>query len=123
MGESKTKFDGPQDLKFALLLATGRTVAEAAQEAGFTYRVGRRRMENSEFREVVKTARAGLLEEALGELTTLSKESAKRLRVMIQSEDPKTALKAIEIVYAARTSVAGEFDHEERIAALEGKKQ
>jgi len=119
MGESKNNIDGPKDLKFALLLATGSTVESAAAAVGYSYRAGRRRMENARFRELVKETRNGILQQAHGKLTQLAGEAADELQKAIRDPDPKVKLKAIELVFTARSSISHEFDFEQRLTALE----
>jgi hypothetical protein len=85
--------DTTDDLLVAAL-ATGRSVAAAAEKVGVSERTARRRMADPAFRRRVDDLRAEVVAEALSVLNQSMSRAAEQLRELLESADEKVRLRA-----------------------------
>jgi hypothetical protein len=103
-----------------LALASGASVAAAAEHAKCSERTVRRRMQDAGFREAVRKLRAELLERAVGRLTGLGLRAADQLgELMDHGEREQTRLGAARATLAFMLRGTELVEIEQRLANLE----
>jgi hypothetical protein len=102
------------DDRLALALASGKTIREAAADAGVSERTAHRRAADPAFRERVSGLRAGMVSAAAGKLADGMTQAATVLLGLMADPDPairfKAAAKVIEL--GVRVREAADLDAE-----------
>lgn len=78
----------------AVALARGRNVRQAAREAGYSERQAHRHLKNDEFRQLVTTLRARMVDRAIGLLVAASAAAITTLRKLLDNKSPTVQLNA-----------------------------
>jgi hypothetical protein len=120
-----TGIDSPQgeqpqpDELLAALLATGTTVANAAESAGMSERTAFRRLSDSGFRRRVSTIRGQMVDAVVGRLVGASTKAVETLASLLGAESESVRLSAAKAIVelSCRLREAGEL--EERVLTLE----
>ncbi len=107
------------DTVLATALAAGHTQAQAGQLAGVSPRTVARRMEEPDFRQAIREARAALMEQATGKLADATTRVADELVALLSDESATVRLSASRSILDAAGRYAESLDMTERIAALE----
>src|SRR4051812_42945762 len=90
----RTNADGP----LILALASGKTVADAARDAGVSVSTAHRRMAEAEFRRQVAAARTDALARAVGQLADTSTAAVQTLRSLLDAESDTVRLGAARAI-------------------------
>ena len=100
-------------------LAGGVTVQAAAQRCGVSERTIFRRLQDSGFKQRIANARAGMLERALGQLSTGAAEAAVVLRKLLRSKADSIRLQAARTILELGNRLRENVEQEHRLRALE----
>ena len=79
-------------------LARGRTIKQAAKEAGYSERQAHRKLTDPDFVSMVNLARGRLLECSYGRLTSTTVEAVQTLRALLRDESPGVRLAAAKSI-------------------------
>lgn len=107
------------DDSFALAIASGTSVREAAAAAGLSERTAYRRLRDPAFRRRVSEFRASLLSEAVGRLSEAANEAVSTLKALLSSRTDSVRLSAARTILELGPKLREQAELEERIAALE----
>lgn len=107
------------DEALALALATGRTVEEAALQAGVAQRTAYRRLADPDFRQHVAELRTEMVGRALGKMADAMTEAADTLRELLTAEADTVKLGASRSILELGTKLREGVELEERLTALE----
>jgi len=102
-----------------LALARGRTVRQAAQEAGFSERTAHRRLDDPEFRRRVSVVRSELMERAGRLLSDAAIKAVDVLRALLESDADTIRLAAARTILQQTVALRTAAELEQRIARLE----
>jgi hypothetical protein len=105
--------------RFALFLAEGRTIQEAARLAGISERTGRRRMNDEAFLARLNAIRSDMVSRALGRLSDASSAAADALRGLLDAESESVRLGACRAIIELGARLRDSMELEERVRALE----
>jgi len=108
------------DDRLALELAAGRTVAEAAQAAGFSERTAYRRLEDPGFRRHISAIRGEMVSRATGRLADVSAKAVETLSALLSAESETVRLGAARSILELGTKLREANELERRITELEG---
>lgn len=86
------------DETLALLLAEGKTIADAASQAQVSPSTVQRRLKQPSFRELVAKRRREMFGEAVGRLSRLGGNAVDALQVLLDDEDARTRLGAAKAI-------------------------
>jgi hypothetical protein len=105
--------NGRKNADSALLLglASGKTIADAAQSAGVS--------ERTAFRRQVAELRAEMVSRALGKMADSMTEAADCLRALLHAESESTRLGAARSILELASKLRDSVELDERLAALE----
>jgi len=103
----------------ASLLASGRTIPDAAREAGVSGRTVWRRMQNPDFRAQVAGLRAAALERAAALLGDLSVSAAATLGRLLKADSEQAQLGAARAILELGGKLRETVDLEQRLAEAE----
>jgi hypothetical protein len=103
----------------ALNLARGATVAEAAAAAGVSVRTVHRRLSDPGFVKEVSRLRGRMVTEAAGRLADALSEAGTVLRLLVRSDNERTALAACQALLDNALRVRQADELEQRLQALE----
>lgn len=109
------------DDRLALLLAAGKTVADAAETAGVSQRTAFRRLDDAEFRAGVTTLRGEMIGRAVGRLADASTKAVETLTALLTSDSATVRLGAARSILELGTKLREATEIEERLTALEEK--
>lgn len=82
------------DERMAMALAEGKTLTQAAAEAGVHHKTVARRLESADFRELVSKYKREILSRAVAVLADGCSEASAHLRALLQHEDARISLGA-----------------------------
>ncbi len=112
------------DEALALALAAGRTLRDAAVEAGIGERTAARRWSDPSFRRRVEELRADMVTRALGKLSDGMAQAGDVLRQLLAPETPPAVrLGACRAMLELGVKLRETVDHEQRLQALEARLQ
>ncbi len=100
-------------------LASGATVAAAAEQAGVSERTVYRRLEDDSFRGQLAEARAELIKRAVGRLARDCSAAADTLRALLTAESETVRLGAAKSIIELAVKIREHDELAERVAALE----
>ena len=110
-----------QTSAFVLAVASGRTVRDAAAQAGISEATAYRWMKGEDIRRDIMRLRAELIDQAAGRLAAVATEAAESLRALLAAESEAVRLGAartlLELAFRSRELV----DWEARLTELERK--
>ena len=118
MSENDRKIRPGED-RLVTALAAGKSIAEAAADAGISERTARRWLDESELRQRVEDARRELTSQALAQLSGAAADAVTTLKDLLTSESDNTKLGAARAILANLISLKDHHELEERIAKLE----
>lgn len=104
---------------FALAIATGTSVREAATSAGVSERTAYRRLRDPVFRRRVSEIRTSFLNEAVGRLSEAANEAVSTLKSLLTSSSDSVRLSASRAILELGPKLREQAELEERITALE----
>lgn len=107
------------DDRLVTLLASGRSVADAAQEVGLSEATAFRRLRDADFVRQLSIARAALWDAALGALSNASVRAVTTLVALLNSESDTVKLAAAKCVLDLGTKLRESCDFDTRLAILE----
>jgi hypothetical protein len=107
------------DDTFALAVASGTSVREAAAAAGLSERTAYRRLQDPSFRRRVSEFRTSFLSEAVGRLSEAANEAVSTLKALLTSRTDSVRLSAARIILELGPKLREQAELEERITALE----
>jgi AcrR family transcriptional regulator len=107
------------DDSFALSVASGTSVREAAASAGLSERTAYRRLQDKEFRRRVSEIRTSFLSEAVGRLTEAANEAVSTLKALLTARSEPVRLNAARAILELGPKLREQAELEERITALE----
>ncbi|CAN5292327.1 hypothetical protein BH24GEM2_BH24GEM2_18270 [soil metagenome] len=107
------------DTVLATALAAGHTQAQAGQLDGVSPRTVARRMEEPDFRQAMREARAALMEQATGKLADATTRVADELVALLSDESATVRLSASRSILDAAGRYAESLDMTERISRVE----
>lgn len=116
VAENDTPFG---DDPFALAVASGTSVREAARSSGLSERTGYRRLQDPTFRRRVSEIRALFLGEAVGRLSEAANEAVSTLKALLAARSEPVRLSAARAILELGPKLREQAELEERIAALE----
>ena len=102
-----------------LALASGATVAQAAEKAGCSPRTVYRRLDAPGFRQAVANLRSEMVSQAAGQLASRMAEAAEALQKLLTAESETVRLGAARSILELGTRLREQFDHEQRLCAIE----
>lgn len=125
----KPAADGPDDGKqrrlskaaVALALASGRTVKQAAAEAGVGQRTIFRWLRSPSFNRRVARYRAELVKTAAGQLADTLTKAIGTLRHLLADDSPTIRLRAADLLLSHAVKVGDQADVHQRLEELEKK--
>lgn len=107
------------DTALLTALASGQTVRDAAQAAGIGERTAHRRTADPAFRQLVASARASMIGQALGRLADGMTAAADKLRQLLEAESESVSLGAARLILELTVRLRESVELEERLTALE----
>src|SRR5215213_5226436 len=113
----RTSADNP----LILALASGKTVTDAARDAGVSVSTAHRRMADGDFRRQVAAARTDALARAVGQLADASTAAVQTLRSLLDADADTVRLGAARAILDQATRGVELLDLAERLAALESQ--
>ena len=100
-------------------IAAGKTVRDAASDAGVSERTAFRRIGDADFRQRVADLRGRMLETVAGRLADTAGAACDRLTKLLDAESPSVQLSAARTILEQSVRWRELIDHESRIVALE----
>jgi AcrR family transcriptional regulator len=97
----------------------GRSLDQMATAAGVSRSTIQRRLKDPAMREAIREERARLRVESFARLRELDQPAVRRLRALVDDEDPGVALRAIALFFTTLGKLDGVVDLEDRLLALE----
>jgi len=107
------------DESLALAVAGGRTLRDAADDAGIGERTAARRWADAAFRRRVTTLRAEMIARALGKIADGMADAADVLRKLLKAKSENVRLGACRAILELGTKLRDSVEVEERLQALE----
>jgi hypothetical protein len=112
-------FDPFGDDGFALAIASGTSIKEAALSARISESTAYRRLKDPAFRRRVSEIRTSYLNEAVGRLSEAANEAVWTLKALLASSSDSVRLSASRAILELGTKLREQAELEERITALE----
>jgi hypothetical protein len=103
----------------ALLLAAGRSRAQAGESVGVSRRTILRWTKDQEFADRVTELRAGLFKRSGGVLARCTTHAASRLGRLLESDNERVALGAARSVLGLTKTIQEAVEFEQRLAVVE----
>jgi hypothetical protein len=103
----------------ALALARGRSVREAAREAGISERTAHRRLGSADFRRQIYEARSALLDATAGALADAAGRAAATLIKLLAAEHETVRLAAAKSILEHALNMRSAIELADRLTALE----
>lgn len=113
---------GQTDL-LADAIARGMPAKLAVRLARVSERTARRRLQESDFRQLVLERRARFVDDAAGKLAATTRKAAHCPRELLDSSSDQIRLAAARAILEAATKLTDVVDHEARLTALEQAKR
>ena len=107
------------DDRLSVLLASGKTVRDAAAETGISESTAFRRLTDPEFGQQLIQARAVLWDGALAQLTNLSGKAVATLGELLDSDSDPVRLQAAKSVLELGTKLREAVDFDLRLLQVE----
>jgi hypothetical protein len=104
---------------FALAIASGTSIKEAARSAGISESTAYRRLKDPAFRRRVSEIRTSFLNEAVGRLSEAANEAVSTLKALLTSGSDSVRLSASRAILELGPKLREQAELEERITALE----
>ena len=104
---------------FALAIASGTSVREAAASAGVSERTAYRRLGDPAFRRRVSEIRASFLNQAVGLLSEAANEAVSTLKALLTARAESVRLSAARAILELGPKLREQAELEERVTALE----
>ncbi len=104
---------------FALAVASGISLREAARSAGISESTAYRRLKDPAFRRRVSEIRTSFLNEAVGRLCEAANEAVSTLRALLTARSEGVRLSAARAILELGAKLREQTELEERITALE----
>lgn len=104
---------------FALAIASGKYLREAARTAGISESTAYRRLKDPAFRRKVSEIRTAFLSEAVGLLSEAANEAASTLKALLTARSESVRLSAARAILELGPKLREQNELEERITALE----
>jgi AcrR family transcriptional regulator len=104
---------------FALAIASGTSLREAARTAGISESTAYRRLKDRAFRRRVSEIRTSFLNEAVGRLSEAANEAVSTLKALLVSGTDSVRLSAAKTILELGPRLREQAELEERITALE----
>ncbi len=117
----KADTNGGRMTLFAILVASGKSVAAAGRIAGVSRATGYRWAKQPNFRKRVQGIRHEAISQAAGSLSDSTVEASKTLRRLLRSNNEGIALAAARTILQASLKVREAVEIEDRVAQLEEK--
>jgi hypothetical protein len=108
-----------RDDNLILVLAGGRTVAEAASEVDISPRTVNRRLEDPAFRRRVEETRTAMFEVALGNLAGSLTEACSAVRSLLKSDSDQVKLGAARTIFDMTMPLLDSLTIDRRLAEIE----
>jgi hypothetical protein len=109
------------DDAFALELAAGKTLRDAATAAGIGERTATRRWADPEFRLKVSRLRGEMIGRAVGVMADGMTDAAETLRALLRCKSPNVRLGAARSMLELGPKVRESSELDERVQALESR--
>jgi hypothetical protein len=103
---------------FLLASASGKSVIDAAGEAGISLRTAQRRRAEPSFRQELATLRGEMIERALGRLSDSMSAAADKLRQLLSANSEQVQLGAARSLLELGTKLRDSVELEARVADL-----
>lgn len=107
------------DQQLIVALASGMSIRRASRAVGLSEKTISRRLEDKGFCRRLNTARARMLDEALGRLTRSTAAAASTLRNLLRADSDMARLGAARAILEMHVRIKEAVEVEERLAALE----
>lgn len=104
---------------FALAIASGTSIKEAACSAGISESTAYRRLKDPTFRRRISEIRSSFLNEAVGRLSEAANEAVSTLKALLTSSSDSVRLSAARAILELGAKFREQAELEERITALE----
>jgi hypothetical protein len=104
---------------FAIAVASGTSLKEAARSAGISESTAYRRLKDPALRRRVSEIRTSFLGEAVGRLTEAANEAVSTLRALLAARSEGVRLSAARTILELGAKLREQTELEERITALE----
>jgi hypothetical protein len=102
-------------------LARGQTVAQAARLAGVSRRTAFRRLQEPDFRDVVRKCRGEIFDSASGALAATMRRATRTLRILLDDATPTVRLGAAKAILDSAQRLHEAIEVEQRLAVLEAR--
>jgi hypothetical protein len=102
-------------------LASGQTIAKSAAMANVSERTARRRMKEPEFRQRLNEARAEMVEQVIGRLSSGMTKAVDTLKKLLRAKSEAVRLGAARSIVELGFTIRENVEFEQRLAALEEK--
>jgi len=103
----------------ALALASGATIAQAAEKAGCSPRTVYRRLEDLSFGKAVAELRSQMITQAAGQLAARMGEAVETLQTLLKAESENVRLGASRSILEMAIRFREQLEIDERLRALE----
>jgi hypothetical protein len=107
------------DLPLALALAMGKTIADAAVEAGISERTARRRLSSVKFRRKIHAIRSRMMERTLGQVVDGMSKAATTLLALLDSPSDQVRLAACRTFFESALRLRDQVELAGRLDELE----
>lgn len=104
---------------FALAIASGTSIKEAARSAGISESTAYRRLKDPAFRRRVSEIRTSYLNEAVGRLSEAANEAVSTLKALLTARSEPVRLSAARAILELGPKLREQAELEERVTALE----
>jgi transposase-like protein len=104
---------------FALAIASGTSIKEAARSAGVSQSTAYRRLKDPAFLRRVSEIRASFLNEAVGLLSEAANEAVSTLKALLTARAESVRLSAARAILELGPKLREQAELEERVTALE----
>jgi len=104
---------------FALAIASGTSLREAARSAGISESTAYRRLKDPAFSRRVSEIRTSFLSEAVGRLSEAANEAVSTLKALLTARSESVRLSAARTILELGPKLREQAELEERITALE----